>query len=66
MNRESGLEELATASRGEPGSAPGTGLCVNATQHWLSPEVAAEMIAFLASDAAGTLRGAWLPVFGSV
>jgi NAD(P)-dependent dehydrogenase (short-subunit alcohol dehydrogenase family) len=33
---------------------------------WVSPDVAAAMVAFLASDEAGTLRGAWLPVFGAV
>lgn len=33
---------------------------------WVSPEVAAAMVAFLASEEAGTLRGAWLPVFGAV
>jgi NAD(P)-dependent dehydrogenase (short-subunit alcohol dehydrogenase family) len=33
---------------------------------WVSPDVAAAMVAFLVSDEAGTLRGAWLPVFGSV
>jgi NAD(P)-dependent dehydrogenase (short-subunit alcohol dehydrogenase family) len=32
---------------------------------WVSPDVAAAMVAFLVSDEAGTLRGAWLPVFGS-
>jgi NAD(P)-dependent dehydrogenase (short-subunit alcohol dehydrogenase family) len=33
---------------------------------WVAPEAAAAMVSFLASDAAGTLRGAWLPVFGAV
>lgn len=33
---------------------------------WVTPEVAAAMVAFLISDEAGTLRGAWLPVFGYV
>ena len=33
---------------------------------WVSPDVAAAMVSFLVSDEAGTLRGAWLPVFGSV
>jgi NAD(P)-dependent dehydrogenase (short-subunit alcohol dehydrogenase family) len=33
---------------------------------WVPPDVAAAMIAFLVSEEAGTLRGAWLPVFGSV
>jgi NAD(P)-dependent dehydrogenase (short-subunit alcohol dehydrogenase family) len=33
---------------------------------WVQPDVAAAMIAFLVSEEAGTLRGAWLPVFGSV
>lgn len=33
---------------------------------WVSPDVAAAMVAFLTSDEAGTLRGAWLPVFGFV
>jgi NAD(P)-dependent dehydrogenase (short-subunit alcohol dehydrogenase family) len=33
---------------------------------WVSPDVAAAMVSFLVSDDAGTLRGAWLPVFGSV
>lgn len=33
---------------------------------WVPPEVAASMVAFLISDEAGTLRGAWLPVFGAV
>jgi NAD(P)-dependent dehydrogenase (short-subunit alcohol dehydrogenase family) len=33
---------------------------------WVTPDVAAAIVAFLISDAAGTLRGAWLPVFGSV
>src|SRR5215211_4802931 len=33
---------------------------------WVAPDVAAAMVAFLISDEAGTLRGAWLPVFGFV
>jgi len=33
---------------------------------WVQPDVAAAMVAFLVSEEAGTLRGAWLPVFGSV
>jgi NAD(P)-dependent dehydrogenase (short-subunit alcohol dehydrogenase family) len=33
---------------------------------WVKAEVAAAMVAFLISDEAGTLRGAWLPVFGYV
>lgn len=33
---------------------------------WVPPDVAAAMVAFLVSEEAGTLRGAWLPVFGSV
>ena len=33
---------------------------------WVQPDVAAAMVAFLISEEAGTLRGAWLPVFGSV
>lgn len=32
--------------------------------HLVSPDVVAEMIAFLASEEAGLLRGAWLPAFG--
>jgi NAD(P)-dependent dehydrogenase (short-subunit alcohol dehydrogenase family) len=32
---------------------------------WVSPEDAACIIAFLASEEAGQLRGAWLPAFGS-
>ncbi|MCA1823026.1 MAG: SDR family oxidoreductase [Mycobacteriales bacterium] len=32
---------------------------------WVPPEDAAAAIAFLASEEAGQLRGAWLPVFGS-
>ena len=32
---------------------------------WVPPADAAAAIAFLASDEAGQLRGAWLPVFGS-
>jgi NAD(P)-dependent dehydrogenase (short-subunit alcohol dehydrogenase family) len=33
---------------------------------WVSPEVAAAMVAFLITEEATTLRGAWLPVFGAV
>jgi NAD(P)-dependent dehydrogenase (short-subunit alcohol dehydrogenase family) len=33
---------------------------------WVQPDVAAAMVAFLVSEEAGTLRGAWLPVFGAV
>jgi NAD(P)-dependent dehydrogenase (short-subunit alcohol dehydrogenase family) len=33
---------------------------------WVQPDVAAAMVAFLVSEEAGTLRGAWLPVFGSI
>jgi NAD(P)-dependent dehydrogenase (short-subunit alcohol dehydrogenase family) len=33
---------------------------------WVSPDVAAAMIAFWVSDDAGRLGGAWLPVFVSV
>lgn len=33
---------------------------------WVQPDVAAAVVAFLVSEEAGTLRGAWLPVFGSV
>lgn len=33
---------------------------------WVTPEVAAAMVAFLISEEALTLRGAWLPVFGAV
>lgn len=33
---------------------------------WVPPEDAARAIAFLASEAAGQLRGAWLPLYGSV
>jgi NAD(P)-dependent dehydrogenase (short-subunit alcohol dehydrogenase family) len=32
---------------------------------WVSPEDAACIIAFLASEEAGQLRGAWLPAYGS-
>ena len=31
---------------------------------WVPPQDLAAIIAFLASPAAGQLRGAWLPVFG--
>lgn len=33
---------------------------------WVAPDVAAAVVAFLVSEEAGTLRGAWLPVFGSI
>jgi NAD(P)-dependent dehydrogenase (short-subunit alcohol dehydrogenase family) len=33
---------------------------------WVAPEVAAAMVAFLITEEAITLRGAWLPVFGAV
>jgi NAD(P)-dependent dehydrogenase (short-subunit alcohol dehydrogenase family) len=33
---------------------------------WVQPDVAAAMVAFLISEDAGTLRGAWFPVFGSI
>jgi hypothetical protein len=33
---------------------------------WVQPDVAAAVVAFLVSEEAGTLRGAWLPVFGSI
>jgi hypothetical protein len=32
---------------------------------WVQPADAAASIAFLASEEAGQLRGAWLPVYGS-
>lgn len=32
---------------------------------WVSPDEIAASIAFLASEAAGEIRGAWLPVYGS-
>lgn len=33
---------------------------------WVAPDVAAAMVAFLITEEAITLRGAWLPVYGAV
>lgn len=43
--------------KGRPGADHG---------RWVSPETVAAAISWLASDPAGELRGAWLPVYGGV
>jgi NAD(P)-dependent dehydrogenase (short-subunit alcohol dehydrogenase family) len=35
-------------------------------RNWVKPESLAQTIAFLASEAAGDLRGAAIPVYGSI